>query len=167
MSTTNPLNADACSLAAAQANQLASSTAMVAQLNTNLQSIYMTGFNNWCLSVNSGRIPNTDPPQPPVQYVISAPDKEGFQWPIIDPAGGLVCAMPPVPPDMTNSTPPVPNNIVVGSQIPGAPGWFSCGQGDTFPSGKTTPPVTSADGVLGTFEKFGAPVGNGWYLKTT
>jgi len=164
-SVSTALDADATSLAAAQANQLASSTAQAAQLNVNLQSIFMTAFNNWCLSVDAGRIPNTDPPQPPVQYVVSAPDKQGFQWPVVDPSGTPVCPMPPIPADMTNSTPPVPNNIVVGSAIPGAPGWWTCGQGDTFPSGKTTPPVTSADGVFGTFEKFGAPVGNGWYLK--
>ena len=163
-SVPNALNADATSLAAAQANQLASSTAMVNQLNSNLQSIYMTAFNNWCISVNAGRIPNTNPPQPPVQYVVSAPDKEGFQWPVVDPAGGLVCAVPPVPADQTNSTPKPANVIDVGHAIPGAPKWFSVGPQDTFPCGSTTPPVTSEDGTTGVFEKYGAPVGPGWYL---
>lgn len=159
------LSADATSLAAAQANQLADSTAMVAQLNTNLTSIYMTAFNNWTISVNAGRIPNTNPPQPPVQYVVSAPDKEGFEWPVLDPAGTPVCAMPPVPADETNSAPKVPNTIDVGPSIGGK--WFSVGAGDTFPSGMTTPPIPDSSGALHTYEKYAAPVGAGWYLEVS
>jgi len=163
-SVPNALNADATSLAAAQANQLASSTAMVNQLNDNLKVIYLTSFNNWCISVNAGRIPNTNPPQPPVQYVVSPPDAEGFQWPIIDPAKTPVCPVPPVPPDQTNTAVKPPNVIDVGHAIPGVPKWFSVGPQDTFACGSTTPPVTSEDGTTGVFEKYGAPVGAGWYL---
>ena len=157
------LDSDATSLAAAQANQLVSSTAMVANLNANLQTFYLSAFNGWCTSVNAGRIPNTNPPSPPVQYVVSKPDAEGFQWPVIDPDGAPVCAMPPIPVDMTGSKPKVPNTIEVGKNISGK--WFQVGPDDTFAPGMTTPPVTSADGVRGTFEKYAAPVGAGWYLQ--
>src|ERR1041384_533011 len=91
------LDPDATSLAAAQANQLASSTIMVRQLNDNLKTIYLTGFNNWKISVDAGRIANTNPPQPPAGYEISKPDKNGFQWPVI--GNTPVCDMPPLPED--------------------------------------------------------------------
>jgi hypothetical protein len=159
------LSADATSLAAAQANQLASSTAMVAQLNSNLTVIYNTAFNSWCTNVNAGRIPNTNPPQPPVQYVVSGPDKQGFQWPVLDPSGTPVCAMPPVPPDGFTVVPKVPNTIDVGPNIGGK--WFSVAADDTFPAGMTTPPIADASGALHTYEKYAAPVGAGWYLQVS
>jgi hypothetical protein len=156
-------------LSDAQQNQLASSTQQVAVMNTNLKSIYLTAFSNWCISVNAGRISNADPPQPPVQYVISPPDGNGFQWPMVDPAGTPVCAMPPVPADQIKQPVPVPNTFVVGHWLGQGGNWFSVGPGDTVPSGFTTPPGTASmdsPPVIGTFQKYGAPVGAGWYLKT-
>jgi hypothetical protein len=162
MSTTPiTLDADATSLAAAQANQLASSTVMVAQLNNNLKSIYLTAFNNWTISVDAGRIPNTNPPNPPTAYVVSKPDANGFQWPV--PGTDPVCDMPPIPEDHFTVVPKVPNTIHVGHTIGGE--WFSVGDGDTFPSGMKTPPIPDSTGVLHTYEKYGAPVGPGWYLQ--
>src|SRR5215471_1135065 len=93
----SPLSSDATSLVAAQANQLASSTIMVQQLNDNLKTIYLTAFNNWKISVDAGRIPNTNPPKPPKAYVVSTPDANGFQWPV--PGNDPVCDMPPIPVD--------------------------------------------------------------------
>jgi len=163
MSTTPavPLNADATSLGAAQANQLASSTIMVAQLNNNLKSIYLTAFNNWAISVNAGRIPNTNPPQPPAAYVVSKPDANGYQWPV--PGTEPVCEIPPIPVDHFTVTPKAPNTIDIGQSIGGS--WFSVGPSDTFPSGQTTPPIADSTGTLHTYEKYGAPVGPGWYLQ--
>src|SRR4249919_602565 len=92
-----PLNADATSLGAARANQLASSTVMVAQLNNNLKIIYLTAFDNWKMSVDAGRLANTNPPQPPKSYVVSAPDANGFQWPVL--GSDPVCDMPSIPQD--------------------------------------------------------------------
>jgi len=58
----------------------------------------------------------------------------------------------------------VPNTIDVGKCIGGK--WFSVGPKDTFQAGNATPPNTvSEDGVTGSFEKYGAPVGAGWYLQ--
>src|SRR5271165_6241329 len=158
-----PLNADATSLAAAQANQLASSTIMVAQLNDNLKAIYLTAFNNWKISVDAGRIPNTNPPQPPKAYVVSGPDANGFQWPVT--GTNPVCDVPTIPVD--HFTPPakVPNTIDVGKSIGG--NWFSVGPADTFPVGQTTPPIPDSTGALHSYEKYGAPVGPGWYLQVS
>lgn len=158
-----PLSADATSLGAAQANQLASSQIMVQQLNGNLKTIYLTAFNNWKISVDAGRIPNTNPPQPPMGYVVSGPDAHGFQWPVVGTTP--VCDMPPIPADETNSAPKVPNTINVGPSIGGK--WFSVGPGDTFAAGMTTPPIPDASGALHTYEKYAAPVGAGWYLQLT
>lgn len=162
-SVPSDLNAGATSLAAAQANQLASSTVMVAQLNDNLKTIYLTAFNNWCISVNAGRIPNTNPPKPPKAYVVSSPDANGFQWPV--PGTDPVCAIPPVPVDHYTVVPKTPNTIVIGQSIGGA--WFSVGDGDTFPAGMTTPPIPDASSVPHTYTKYGAPVGPGWYLQVS
>jgi hypothetical protein len=155
------LDPDATSLVAAQANQLASSTIMVGQLNDNLKSIYLTGFNNWKINVDAGRWPNTNPPQPPMAYEISKADKNGFQWPVI--GDTPVCDMPPIPEDHFTKPTLVPNTIDIGRNIGGS--WFSVGPHDTFPAGKTTPPIPDLAGTLHTYEKFAAPVGAGWYLQ--
>ncbi len=156
-----PLDADATSLVAAQANQLASSTVMMGQLNGNLKSIYLTGFNNWKISVDAGRAPNTNPPKPPMGYEVSRPDANGFQWPVI----GItpVCDMPPIPEDHFTVLPRVANTIDIGKNIGGK--WFSVGLADTFQAGQTTPPIPDVAGALHTYEKYGAPVGPGWYLQ--
>ena len=153
---------DPTSLGAAQANQLQSSTIMVAQQNSNLKFIYLTAFNNWKLSVDAGRAPATGWPMPPDGYVVSAPDAMGFQWPVI---GNMpVCAVPPIPVDHTQIPVMVPNTIDIGPSIGGQ--WYGVGPRDTEVSGFVTPPnAVSEGGVMGSFEKFGAPVGAGWYLK--
>lgn len=162
------LDADATSLVAAQANQLASSNIMVSQLNGNLKTIYLTAFNNWKISVEAGRIPNTNPPKPPKGYVVSAPDAHGFQWPVI--GNDPVCDMPSIPEDHSLSQAEIrasltPNTIDVGKNIGGK--WFSVGAKDTFAPGATTPPIPDAAGALHTYEKYAAPVGAGWYLQLT
>ena len=155
------LDAGATTLAAAQENQLASTIVMVSHSNENLKSIYLTAFNNWKISVDAGRIPNTNPPHPPKGYVVSAPDANGFQWPVlgIEP----VCEMPPVPEDMLTPVVKAPNTIDIGKNISGK--WFSVGPLDTFGAGQTTPPIQAADGQFHTYEKYAAPVGPGWYLE--
>ena len=173
--TTTPidLSPDATSLAAAQANQLASSQQMAAQQNANLKAIYLTAFSNWCLNVNAGRIPNTNPPQPPTQYVVGSPDHDGFQWPVVDPAGAAVCAMPPIPPDQSTPVTLTPNTVDVGHWITG--NWYSPGPQNTFSASNNngvTPPTMvepgdtgpAADGKPHTFQFYTAPVGQGWYL---
>jgi len=157
----SPLSADATSLGAAQANQLASTQIMVQQLNNNLKTIYLTAFNNWKISVDAGRIANTNPPQPPKAYVVSPPDAHGFQWPVVGTAP--VCDVPPIPDDHFTKTTPAPNTIDIGHNIGGK--WFAVGPNDSFTPGMTTPPIPDVAGTLHTYEKYAAPVGAGWYLQ--
>ena len=163
------LNADATSLAAAQANQLASTKIMVQLANDNLKSIYLTGFNNWKVNVDAGRIPNTNPPHPPLGYAVSTPDANGFQWPVIGTAP--VCDMPPIPEDHFTPVPKVTGTIEVGHKITGK--WFQVGPNDAFPAdgptNGTTPPVANMDNPteLHTYQKYPTAVGAGWYLQLT
>jgi hypothetical protein len=157
------------SLGDAQSNQLLSSKVMVSQLNNNLTIIYNTAFANWALSVNAGRIPNTNYPVPPMAYVVGAPDASGFQWPVV--GTSPVCAVPPIPADIFTPPAHVPaGTIDVGHSIGGK--WFAVGPMDTFPvdgpSGGETPPVPNeGDPTLHTYQKYSAPVGAGWYLQTS
>jgi hypothetical protein len=131
--------------------------------NANLLTIYMNAFNSWAQSVNMGRIDNTNPPQPPLAWVV-----------IVNPTTGManatigtetVCPMPPIPPSRLDPVPPPPNTIDIGSVIQGGP-YFSVGPMDSWPVGKATPPnAKSADGVTGTFLRLGSPLGPGWYEK--
>lgn len=154
------LSADSTTLDAAQANVLASSTSMMGLLNNNLKAIYLQAFNNWKGQVEAGRIPNTNPPKPPNGYVL-VKDANGFTWPDIgkDP----VCDIPPLPSNHMPVDPASkPKNVIhVGIRLSGD--WFSAGTDDTIQSGQKVPGV-SEDGVQGFFTKYGAPVGNGWYL---
>jgi len=151
-----------CTITAAQQNQLASTKIMVANLNKNLATIYLGAFSNWKISVDAGRISNANPPQPPNGYVVSDPDAQGFQWPVI--GNSAVVPMPPLPDDHFTVVLKIPSTIDVGKAISGS--WFSVGPKDTLASGSTTPPGTvAADGTVGIFQKYGAPVGPGWYLK--
>jgi len=152
------LDAGATSLATAQANVLASSTAMAVQLNDNLKTIYTTAFNNWAISVNAGRIPNTNPPGVPNSFVVVA-DAAGWAFPVQ--SGPPVCDPLPVPPDPNQApgTPGTlaPNTIDIGAALGGV--WYAAGPLDTWPPNKQTPPVTLPDGSTHVFLKIPAPVG--------
>lgn len=164
----------ATSLAAVQANALAAVKAQVANLNSNLISLYTTAFNNWATSVLAGRIPNTDPPQPPMAYVVgyandptSGPGSLSpygdivVQWPY--PAVGTqpVCPMPHIPEVPTHAE----GTWKIGIAIPGGQGiWFQALEGDKTPDGVSGPGV-SQDGVAGLFTKFSFPMGAGWFKK--
>ena len=105
MSTT-PVTLDPqnTSLEAAQANSMAAAKDTCARMNSNLQIIYLGAFNNWKISVDAGRIDNTNPPKPPVGYVVvTGPD--GFSYPELGTAA--VCDMPPIPADCSKPQPTV------------------------------------------------------------
>src|SRR5262245_34939925 len=82
----NPINpaldAWATTLEAAIANTLASSTVMVEHLNSELKKRYVSAFESWKTTVLAGKSPNTNPPQPPVGYVLST-GKHGFTFPAL------------------------------------------------------------------------------------
>ena len=103
----------------------------VTLLNNNLQTQYLQGFNNWAQAVILGKIPNTNPPQPPTGYGCTVGD-DG--WATIVKTSDPVCAMPPVP-----AAPPVwqPPAIPEPDNVRNVP------PGDTMPVGYV---LTAADG---------------------
>jgi hypothetical protein len=158
------LSADQTTLAAAQANILADSTAMVAKLNADLKSRYLSAFADYVTNMESGEVVPADrqvPPQPPDGWELAPPDANGFVFYQIGTTP--VCDMPPLPFYAAGNAAPVKvaNTIDVGKLITGK--WYTVGADDTFPVGMTTPP--QADGH--TYEKYGAPVGPGWYLQVS
>jgi hypothetical protein len=158
----------ATTLAAAISNTLSAVQAQVSNLNAALKSNYLTTFANWAQSVLAGRVPNTNPPQPPNGYVVSffndpttGPGSFGpygdqiVQWPY--PAIGTdpVCSIPAIP-----SISKTLGLYRVGVQMKDAPGLFARLDGDTTPAGTTTPDGTiSADGISGRYLKIGEPFG--------
>src|SRR5215475_2619952 len=104
-------------LQAAMANTLAAVKVQVDQLNQQLKDNYLTTFNNWSISVTAGRIDNSNPPQPPIGYVIgyaTDPTNSAAQWAYPVTGTTPVCDMPPVPPASKPYVPPVlpePENI--------------------------------------------------------
>ena len=115
------LDADATSLSSAQANVAASSQVMAANLNNNLRTLYTTAFNNWAISVNAGRIPNTNPPGVPKSFIVVT-DPDGWAFPVQ--SGPPVCDALPVPPDRTVQLKDilVANTIDIGSNLGGGAG---------------------------------------------
>jgi hypothetical protein len=165
---TPKLSADDTTLDAAVRNQLASTKIMCATLNASLKVNFNVAVANYNLNMSVGQVHSSEltVPVAPLSYVPGPPDVLGFQYP--EQSGPAIVS------DVAITTfnaldaamqPKEQGVIDVGKAIPGASGWFTCGPKDTSPNGFVTPPVTSEDGVAGVFQKFGAPVGNGWYRK--
>jgi hypothetical protein len=105
--------------------------AQVGLLNENLRIQYQTAFGGWSTSVLAGRIPNTNPPQPPRKYVIAI-GEDGWAYP--NQGSEPVCDLPPIPTVPPPYTPPVlpePANV---RNVPA---------GDSMPVGYV---LTAADG---------------------
>jgi hypothetical protein len=161
------LSAADTSLTAAQANILADSQAMVASLNAKLIALYHSAYVDYVANMQSGEnVPanRRTPPAPPMAWELAPADANGFVFyqigttPVCAAGAQVTC-------NFDNPAPSAkPAGVIdVGHLISGK--WFSVGQADTFPVGMTTPPTTSEDGTSGTFAKYGAPVGPGWYLQ--
>jgi len=99
-------------------------------------------------------------PAVPMGPSLSPPDPKSGLMSILENSAPVCDPLPLLP--VPSNAPPAPNTIHVGKRIGG--NWFTVGAGDSLAAGATTPPVTSDDGVFGVFQKFGAPVGPGWYL---
>jgi hypothetical protein len=148
----------------AQANSAVASANNVIGLNSNLLTLYQGRWNDWAYQVRAGSITPENPPQPPPAWV-AFKSADGYTY--IKVGTVPICALPPTPPGPPPITVPVQGTIQVGNKIASDPAgvWFTVGYGDTLPPGQSTPPGTkSADGVAGTFRKFGSPFG-GWYEK--
>ncbi|HTS26973.1 MAG TPA: hypothetical protein VMH81_13950 [Bryobacteraceae bacterium] len=165
-SPVTPLSADQTTLAAAQANILANSQMMVSKLNADLIAKYNQAYADYVTNMQSGENVPADrrnPPVPPMAWELAPPDPNGFVFyeightPVCAQGAAVGCNYDNPQPNTQ------PNVIMIGGPIPGAPKWYQALKGDTFPSGMTTPP--QPDGH--TYEKFGAPVGPGWYLQVS
>lgn len=133
------------------------------QYNREAASRYRVGMANYNLFIDQvGKLPPYPPPTVPTAWVLTKPDAQGLQWQTT--SDKPVCDAIPVH-NMPGDPARNPNVIHVGNRISGD--WFQVGAGDGFPAGSTTPPTTSADGVSGTFQKYAAPVGAGWYLRVS
>jgi hypothetical protein len=150
-----PSNPD---IAQALANYATEAARVAAVLNNNLQSNYVTGFKNWSQLVMAGKIPNTDPPRPPIGYM-AATASDG--WTYVIQGGDPVMAMPPIPQVPAAGPAGV---VAIGSRIASTNFWAALPQ-DTAPANFTTPsPTTTQDGVMGFFTKVASPFG-GWWEK--
>ena len=175
MSTTvvTPTGAFATTLGAAQAAALATAEQQVVNFNAVLNTQFAADFAEWAENaVKHGSVTNPAPPQPPKSYVVAyatdpttvsapgEPDVVGpfhnLQWPYPSQAGPAICAMPTLP----VIAPVVTGTMLVGKRIYNE--WFNAQTGDATLGG-TTAPATSQDGVSGLFEKYTAPVGQGWF----
>jgi len=154
----------------AVANQNAARQVNCDLLNDTLKKVYANRVNSYNDNMASGE---TVPPErqhapvPPASWVLGLPDANGFQ--------DEVQTGPPVAPQAPDAVyhggipqltiANAPPNVIHISPTPQTPGskWYSALPGDTFPNGKTTP--IQPDGHE--YEKFGAPVGWGWYLQTS
>jgi hypothetical protein len=114
-------------LEAAMANTVSAVSQQVQQFNEQLKANYLTTFNNWSISVQAGRIDNTNPPKPPSSYVVgffTDSTNSNAKW--VYPMTGTnpVCEMPPVPQVVKPYVPPVlpePDdirNVPVGDTLP-------------------------------------------------
>jgi hypothetical protein len=156
------LSADLTTIEAARANILASSTEMVARLNRDLKFRYDSAYADYVANMESGGFVPEErrtPPQPPGAWELAPPNADGFVFYQIGTTP--ICDTPPVATYNGGNPQPntTPNMIMIGKQS-GNTKWYTALKGDTFPSGMTTPPQDDGH----TYEKFGAPVGPGWYL---
>ena len=151
----------------AQQQTLAASIANVKMLNDGNQAHYDAAIRDFNANMETGQKhdPPLTPPVAPLKWQLAPADANGFIFYQQGP-DSLTTTVTADTTDLGTLVPPVKNpaTIQVGNRINGA--WFQVGPNDGTPSGFVTPLNTvSADGVTGSFTKFGAPVGNGWYLK--
>lgn len=125
---------------------------------------YLLACSNIDISVKAGRLTPDDAAKmaPPIPKKYAAQDLNKTGWFDSEPTDEPACAPFVFSPDMTSQPPKTQNHQHIGRRNFGD--WFACGSDDTIASG-TTMPGTSDDGVTGLFQKFGAAVGPGWYLK--
>jgi hypothetical protein len=138
---------------------------MVGKLNADLTVRYQSAYADYVANMQSGQNVPDDrrkPPKPPFAWELAQPDADGFVFYQV--GTSPVCPQGPAVGANFDIAPPntQPNMILIGKQN-GNSKWFTALPGDTFPSGMTTPP--QPDGHL--YEKFGAPVGPGWYLQVS
>ncbi|PWU08121.1 MAG: hypothetical protein C5B51_08455 [Terriglobia bacterium] len=133
----------------ALANYTAEAAIVADTLNRSLTDNYNVGFQNWAGQVLAGRIPNSNPPQPPPGYLAV---KASDGWSYVIRGGQPVCPVPAIP-----QLPPPPPPIPEPDNVRNVPA------GDTMPVGYI---LTAPDGTR--WQKKGSPTPFGmayYYLK--
>ncbi|MBV9504708.1 MAG: hypothetical protein JO323_06845 [Acidobacteriia bacterium] len=154
-----PSNLD---IAQALANYAAEAAKVATALNQNEQTTYLTGFQNWANQVLTGKIPNTNPPQPPPAY-LAATASDG--WTYVIQGTDPVCSMPAIPTLPQAPSPSASMVVAIGAQIGNTNFWAALPANANVPAGYVTPgPVTTADGKVGFFTWVASPFG-GWWQK--
>lgn len=148
-----------------QAAEISGIQAEIARENENAALVYDTACMNWTLANLRNRelgLPLTPKPATPLAQVLqtTVADKDGVVWIWIAPGSPLRAPCPDLP---ALPPPTSPNHVHVGRRIHG--NWFSTALDDTYDASGPPVSATSDDGVAGTFQKYPAPVGNGWYLQ--
>ncbi len=162
MGTIPLIDPETTTLEVAQSNVLASATLQCEFRNNDMKTIYLTAFNNWKISVDAGRIDISNPPQPPKALVVKT-DPDG--WAYVTVGSDPVCEVPALPEDRFTPKPaPPPMTIDIGHSADGGNGvWFTVGPNDSYPVGKTTPPMEDGHVYL----RVGTAVGKGWYERVS
>lgn len=146
-------------------NSIATAQSIVANLNQNLIYNYNLVYQAWATMMGDGATLTPDrqvPPVPPMAWELTPPDVNGLVF--YQQGNTPVCPQGAAVPYAAGNAQPntLPNVIMIGGQN-GNTKWYSALKGDTFPNGMVTPP--QPDGHA--YEKFGAPVGPGWYLQVS
>ncbi len=140
-----PSNPD---IAAALANSESQAARVASSLNDNLTGIYLVGFQNWASQVIGGKIPNTNPPQPPDGY-LAVKATDGWSYTIRGTAP--VCAVPPIPQLPQPPAPPQDSSNVRSVPL-----------GDTLPVGFV---ITAPDGSRWQKQTSPTPFGTAYYYQ--
>lgn len=174
----SPAAIDPTSLGAAQANQLAASTADAADLNADEITKYNGACRDAALTISSGHPENAIWPAVPMAWVVAAPDPQGFAYPVQSTTP--VCAAIAPPASATQVPIPAPGTPVIKQYFMGS--WYVADPTNTFGADSTAngeTPYTvpkgmggpADDGTTHLFQFVPGPVNNpkavlhsGWFL---
>ena len=151
----------ATNLHVAQQNVLSGVQQQIANLNQAALQDYSVVWQNFVQQVEAGQNPGTNPPQPPLTYVVgyfTDPTNSTILWAYPTLGTTPLTSQPPVPQAPQNAVklPPYTGEPIVGSKI-------NVPVGDTTPIGTT---ITDSGG--GVWEKFASntPFGTAqWYER--
>ncbi len=114
-----------------KSKMLSSVNQQIDTLNGNLKTIYLNGFRVWATDVEEGRRDLSNPPQPPMAYVLGT---DGAGWPAAAQGSEPVVPMPPLPQPLSYAPVEIPITALSAMPVP---------SGDVFPVGTV---ITAPDG---------------------
>lgn len=134
-------------------------------INIELYNRYAAAVRDYNISMDAGRDYPGPVPTVPKGYKIGPPDSYGYTAMVL--SDGV---FEPIPlHTKVKSTAEIQSKKnfihILHATVGGGGIWFTAAEDDTFPSGETTPPTVTDDGISGIFQRVAGPVGNGWYKK--